>query len=211
MLNQRKASPPALPQPQRPLVAATAVAGAAEAAARSWAQLLDAAECGRAVSQIHSVVRDLGMAARSLAAYQADPVPPGPAAMSFRARADAGSQLLLLAWERLDNVVAAEGIPPSGDPDEPGAALCRAAREAIVAWRQPSGTEADRDATVRALITATGIIATAIAGLADCAPRQLAIGLNAARSDLAAAASCLAAAIQPAADNGSPDSSGGGQ
>ena len=190
------------------MAAARAVARAAEAAARRWAQPLDPAGHRRAVSQLHSVLRDLGIAARGLAAYQAGGIAPGPAAKGFGAHVDTGSGLLLEAWERLAGVLAAEGLPPSGDPDEPGAALCQAARDAILAWRQPSGTEADRDSTVQGLVTATGILATAIAGLAACAPRQLAIALHAAGASVAGAAGWLAAAIQPA-DGAATDHPGG--
>jgi hypothetical protein len=191
------------------MAAARAVARAAEAAARSWAQPLDPAGHGRAVSQLHSVLRDLGIAARGLAAYQADGIAPGPAAKGFGAHVNAGSALLLEAWERLDGVLAAEGLPPSGDPDEPGAALCQAARDAILAWRQPSGTQADRDTTIQGLVTATSLLATAIAGLAACAPRQLAIALGAAGASVAGAADCLASAIEPAPDGAAPYNPGG--
>jgi hypothetical protein len=207
-LNQGKAQAPPLPQPRQPIAAAVAVAVAAEAAARSWAQHLDPARHGRAVSQLHSVLRDLGIAARGLAAYQAGGMPPGPAAKGFGAHVSAGSALLLEARERLDGILAAEGLPPSGDPDEPGAALCQAARDAILAWRQPSGTQADRDGTVQALATTVSLLATATAGLAARAPRQLAIALHAAGASLTGSAGWLAAAIQPAG-SAAPDHPGG--
>ena len=44
-------------------------------------------------------------------------------------------------------MLAFEGLGPLPDPDEPGAALCRAARNVILAWRLPSGNTDDRDAT----------------------------------------------------------------
>jgi hypothetical protein len=155
-------------------------------------------------------LRDLGIAARGLAAWQAGGLPPADPVPGFPMHAGAGSRLLLDAWQCLDGVLAAEGIPPSGDPDEPGAALCRAARDAILAWRQPSGTAADRDDSVRQLIAATGLITAAITGLAACASRQLAISLESAAAGVARAAACLTAAIQPDGDAG-PGDPGGGQ
>ena len=52
----------------------------------------------------------------------------------------ASARWLLSACESLDGVLAAEGISSLPDPDEPGAVLCRTARNVILAWRQPSGT-----------------------------------------------------------------------
>jgi hypothetical protein len=200
---------PPLPQPLRPAAAARAVAQAAEAAARAWARPLDPAAHSRAVSQLHSVLRDLGIAARGLALFEAGR-PPGRVSPGFAVHAGDGSRLLLEAWQRLDGVLAAEGIAPSGDPDDPGAALCQAARDAILAWRQPSGTAADRDDTVRHLITTSRLIGEAITGLAACAPRQLTIDLQAVSASLDAAAACLTAAVEPGEDT-APGNPGGGQ
>ena len=194
---------PPLPSPQRPASAARTVAQAAQAAARAWAQPLTPAGQSRAVSQLHSALRDLGIAARSLAAYQAGTPPHDVPSQVFRDSSEAGSRLLLEAWQRLDDVLAAEGIPPSGDPDEPGAALCQAARGAILAWRQPSGTAAERDGTARELATATGHIFRAITSLTACAPRRLAIGLTAAADNLVQATAAFTAAISHGED---PDS-----
>jgi hypothetical protein len=204
-------SAPPLPGPLRPAAAARAVAQAADAAVTAWARPLDPAAHSRAVSQLHSVLRDLGIAARGLSGYQASRQPAGPAAPGFPARAGDGSRLLLEAWQHLDGVLAAEAIPPSGDPGDPGAALCQAARDAILAWRQPSGTEADRDEAVRQLTTAIGHITGVITGLADCASRQLAISLQAAAASLAGAAACLTAAIEPPEGPGAPAGPDGGQ
>ena len=66
----------------------------------------------------------------------------------FPRHVTASARWLLSACESLDGVLAAEGIRSLPDPDEPGAALCRTARTVILAWRQPSGTSADRDITV---------------------------------------------------------------
>ena len=194
-MNTGRPAPP-LPEPPHPAVAAHAVARAAQAAARAWAQPLTPSAHRRAVSQLHSVLRDLGIAARGLAAWQAGAALPVPAASDFPQHAGGGSRWLLNAWERLDGVLAAEGISPSGDPDDPGTDLCQAARDAILAWRQPAGPAADRDATVRLVITATGFLSAAILGLATCAPRRLVIDLQAAGASLAEATACLTAAVQ---------------
>ena len=182
---------PPLPQPQRPAEAAHAVA---RAAARAWTGPMTPEAHARAVSQLHSVLRDLGIASRGLAAWSAS-TPADIPAPGFPVHIRAGSAALLEAWQHLDGVLAAEGIPPSGDPDDPGAALCRAARDAILAWRQPAGTAADRHDTTRQLITATVTITAAVTDLADSAPRQLAISLQAAVGSLADAIACLTAAI----------------
>jgi hypothetical protein len=199
---------PPLPHPLQPAAAARALAQAAQAAARVWTQSLDPAAHCRAVSQLHSVVRDLGIATRGLATYQADPIAPGPADPDFRMHVGTAARLLDAAWEHLDGVLAAEGIPPSGDPDEPGAALCQAARDAILAWRQPSGQAADRDEAVRQLTTAAGTLATTTAGLAASASRQRAINLQAAAGRLDTAAACLTVAIAPDEDDASYDRPG---
>ena len=68
---------PPLPQPQPPAAAAQALTDAAQAAARAWAQPLDSARHQRAVSQLYSVLRDLGIAARGLAAWQVPACHPG--------------------------------------------------------------------------------------------------------------------------------------
>jgi hypothetical protein len=201
---------PPLPQPTPPAAAGRALAEAARAAASTWAQPLDPAAHGRAVSQLHSIVRDLGIATRGLAAYQAGSLPAGLEDPDFARHATAGARQLTKAWQHLDAVLAAEGIPPSTDPDEPGAALCQAARDAILAWRQPSGTAADRDATVRQLVTATGTLSMATSTLADCASRRPAIRLQAAADSLTAALTCLAAAI-PSAENASSEGPARGQ
>ncbi len=57
---------PPLPQPQPPAAAAQALTDAAQAAAHAWAQPLDSARHQRAVSQLDSILRDLGIAARAL-------------------------------------------------------------------------------------------------------------------------------------------------
>jgi hypothetical protein len=200
---------PSLPQPQPPAAAARAVTLTAQAAACAWAKPLNPAAHSRAVSQLHSVLRDLGLATRGLGAYQVDDIPPGPAPSDFAQHTGTGARLLLDSWQRLDGVLAAEGIIPPTDPDEPGTVLCQAARSAILAWRQPVGTAADRDATIRQLITATGFLSAAITALATYAPRRPAIDLRAAGAALAEAIAYFTAAIPPPEDGappGRPDS-----
>jgi hypothetical protein len=191
---------PPLPSPQPPADAAREVARAAQAAASAWAQPLEPGAHSRAVSQLYSVLRDLGIATRGLAAYKADGPQPGPGAPDYEGHTAAGARWLLDANERLDGVLAAEGLPPSPDPDDPGAALCRAARDAILAWRQPSGTAADRDEAVRRLIAATGFLSAAVLGLATWAPRRLSVGIQSAGASVAESAAYLTAAIEPPED-----------
>jgi hypothetical protein len=195
---------PPLPQPQPPAAAARAVTLAAQAAACAWAQPLNPAAHSRAISQLHSILRDLGIATRGLAAYQAGDTPPSPAPSDFAQHTGTGAGWLLDSWQRLDGVLAAEGISPPADPDEPGAVLCEAARNAILAWRQPAGATADRDVTVRQLITATGFLSAAITALATYAPRRLAIDLQTAGAALAEATAYLTAAIPPPNDGTPP-------
>lgn len=203
-MNTLRPAPP-LPHPQRPAAAARAVAEAAQAAAASWTRRpLAPAPHSRAVSQLHSVLRDLGIASQGLIGYLAEDTPSGAAPTGFRHHVESGSRWLLTSWQCLDGVLAAEGIPPSADPGEPGAALCQAARGAILAWRQPEGMSAERDDTVRHLITATGFISAAILYLASYAPRRLALDLETAGTHLAAATASLTAAIQPTGDAAAP-------
>jgi hypothetical protein len=190
---------PPLPQPPRPAVAARSVAEAARAAADAWAPTLSPAVHSRAVSQLHSILRDLGIACQGLAAYRVSDITAGTRAEEFSIHVEAGARWLIGAWECLDSVLAAEGIPASGDPEEPGGMLCRAARNAILAWRQPTGTMADRDETVRQLIASICLIADAISALASYAPRQKTVDLQCAdRHLMTAAAALAAAAVQPA-------------
>jgi hypothetical protein len=120
---------------------------------------------------------------------------------------NAGARRFLGAWNCLDGVLAFEGLGPLPDPDEPGAALCHAARNLIPAWRQPTGSSDYRDATVRAFITATGLVSAATLGLATYAPRRTFIGLQAAVASLAEAIADLSAAIgEPPADPARDDS-----
>ena len=198
---------PPLPQPQPPAAAAQALADAACAAARAWAQPLNPARHKRAVSQLYSALRDLGIAARGLAVWQAPGMPPGPESREFARHVTASARRFLDAWNCLDGVLAFEGLGPLPDPNEPGAALCHAARNLIPAWRQPSGTSTDRDTTIRHFITATGFVSAATLGLATYAPRRRAIDLQAALASLAEATADLSAAIEetaadPARDDG---------
>ncbi len=200
---------PPLPQPQRPAAAAQALAGAAQAAARAWTRPLEPARHKRAVSQLHSALRDLGIAARGLATWEADGMPPEPVSREFARHVAAGARRLLDAWNCLDGMLTFEGLGPLPEPGEPGAALCHAARNLIPAWRQPSGSSADRDATIRHFITATGFVSAATLGLATYAPRRRAIDLQAALASLAEAAADLSAAIEePAADPARDDGTG---
>ena len=202
------AAPPLRPPPH-PAAAARAVSEAARAAADAWAQPMETAQFNRALSQLYSVLRDLGIATRGLARYQTTGYPADPAPLGFPRHVQAGAQQLLDTWQSLDGVLAAEGFGPVPDPDEPGAALCQAARTAITAWRQPAGTSADRDTTMERLIAALGFLATAARNLAACAPRQRTIELLAVDAGLAEAAACLRKAVQAAADDAALEPRGG--
>jgi hypothetical protein len=202
-MTSRPPAPP-LPKPQHPAVAAQALAEAAHAAAHTWAQPLEPDSHNRAISQLYSTLRDLGIAARGLASYQTADAAPDPASRDFPRHLTASSRWLFSAYESLDGVLAAEGISSPPDPDEPGAALCRAAGNAIVAWRQSSGTSADRDTTVRRFITATGFLSSATLGLAAYAPRRRCIDLQVAGASLAEVIAYLTAAIQAPAENAAP-------
>lgn len=206
---------PPLPQPQPPAAAAQALADAAGTAARAWARPLNADRHQRAVSQLYSTLRDLGIAARGLAAWQALCTLEGPVPQEFARHVTSSARWFLGACYCLDGVLAFEGLGPLPDPDEPGAALCHAARNVISAWRQPSGSSDYRDATVRAFITATGLVCAGALSLAAYAPRRTFIGLQSVVASLAEAVADLSAAIgEPAADParddapGAPDDSG---
>ena len=131
-------------------------------------------------------------------------MPADPVSPDFPRHVDASARWLLNTCESLDGVLAAEGLDSLPDPDEPGAALCRAARNAILAWRQPSGTSTDRDITVKRFITATGFLSAATLGLATYAPRRRVIDLHAVCAGLAEVTAYLTAAIQAPAEDASP-------
>ena len=197
------AAPP-LPPPPHPAAAARAVSEAARAAADAWAQPMETAQFNRALSQLYSVLRDLGIATRGLARYETTGNPADPAPLGFPRHVQAGAQHLLDTWQSLDGVLVAEGFGPLPDPDEPGASLCQAARTAITAWRQPAGTSTDRDTTMERLIAALGFLGTAARNLAACAPRQRTIELLAVGVGLAEATVCIRKAVQAPADGAAP-------
>jgi hypothetical protein len=186
---------PPLPPPQQPAIAARAVRDAARDAASAWSQYLEAAEYSRAVSQLYSILRDLGIATQGLARYQTTGHPADFPSPDYPKHVVASAQWLLAAWQSLDGVLAAEGLGSVPDPDEPGAVLCRTARMAIVAWRQPAGTSADRENIIQLLGTAIGYLATATLSLTTYAPRRRFIDLRAVDASLSEAAACLAKAI----------------
>ena len=197
---------PPLPPPEPPAAAARAVSDAARTAADAWADPPDPEEHNRALGQLHSVLRDLGIATRGLLRYQTTGYPSDPAAPDFSWLLAMSAQLLLEASERLDGVLAAEGLRGLSDPDEPGAMLCQAARMAITAWRQPAGTSAERDAAVEGLITGIGYLSVATRNLTTWAPRQRTIDLRAIGASLTSVTTCLSRAIAPPPAAERPDS-----
>ena len=193
---------PPLPPPQPPAIAAHAVSEAARAVADAWAQSMDPAQHNRAISQLYSVLRDLGIATRGLARYQTTGNPACPASLDFRRLVAASAERLLRASESLDGVLAAEGLGAVPDPEDPGALLCRATRNAITAWRQPAGTSAERDISVEQLITAIGFLGAATRSLATQAPRRRAIELHTVAAILGEVTACLSKASQPSHGTG---------
>jgi hypothetical protein len=196
ILMTRPQPAPSLPPPLQPAQAAQALAETARAAVGAWAQPLDPDGHSRAVSQLHSAVRDLGVATRGLAQWMPAERPPETALAQFARHVTAGARWLLSAWNCLDEVLAFQGAGTLPDPDEPGAALCHAARLTILAWRQPSGSCPDRDTATRHLITVTGLLSDATASLAARALGHRAIDLLAVGVCLAEATASLDAAIQ---------------
>jgi hypothetical protein len=195
---------PPLPPPQPPAAAARAVSEAARATAGAWAQPSDPARFNRAVSQLFSILRDLGIATRGLARYQIAGHPADPPPPDFPQLLEASAHRLLEAGLSLDGVLAAEGLGAVPDPEESGAVLCRAARHAITAWRQPAGTSAERDSTVEHLGIAIAFLNTATLSLAAYAPRRRTIELGAVAASMAEVTACLFKAIQPSRRTGDP-------
>jgi hypothetical protein len=199
---------PASSLPQQPATAAQALAEAAEAAARAWSRNLDPARHSLAESQLYATLRDLGIATRGLAAFQAAGTQPGPESAAFPQHVAASARWLLNAGQSLEGVLPVEEIGPSADPAEPGAALRQAARNTLLAWRQPTGTAADRDAITNWFITAIGFLSAAVLNLAAHAPRRRATDLQAVGAGLGEAIAHLTTAIQRPADDAPGDSTG---
>jgi hypothetical protein len=163
-------------------------------------------EHSRALGQLHSVLRDLGIATRGLVRYQTAGYPSDPAVPDFPRLLATSAELLLGASERLYGVLAAEGLRGLPDPEEPGAMLCQAARITITAWRQPAGTSAERDAAIEGLLTAVGYLGAATRNLMTWAPRQRTIDLRAVGASLTGVITCLSRAIAPPSAAERPDS-----
>lgn len=207
-MSSRSAAPP-LPPPPHPAATARVLSETARAAADAWAHPMETAQFNRALSQLHSVLRDLGIAIRGLARYQTTGNPADPAPLGFPRHVQAGAQHLLDTWQSLDGVLVAEGFGAVPDPDEPGASLCHAARTAITAWRQPAGTSTDRDTTMERLVAGLRFLAAAAKNLAAYAPRQRTIELLAVDQGLTGAAACLARTVQAPADHAALGPQGG--
>jgi hypothetical protein len=195
-MNCGSAAPP-LPPPLPPAVAARAVSEAARAVAATWARPPDLAGFSRALSQLYSILRDLGIAARGLARFELAGYPADPAPPDFDQLIEASARQLLNTEVKLDDVVAVEGLGPVPDPREPGAVLCSAVRTTITAWRRPSGTSAERDATVEQLVATVEFLAAATMSLIDQAPRRRAIDLRAVATSLNEIAARLSKAVGP--------------
>ena len=201
MTSTHQTPPVPLPAPRPPAAAAQALADAAGAAAIAWARPLTHGRHQQAVAQLHAALLDLGIAARGLAAWQLPGTPDGAASPEFARLVNAGAFRFREAHFLLDDVLASGGPGPLPYPDEPGAALCRAARGLIPAWRQPGGSTDYRDTTVRALLTATGLLSAGVLALVTWAPPRTAIGLHATLASLAEAVADLSAAAWDADDD----------
>jgi hypothetical protein len=201
MTSTHQSPPVPLPEPLPPAAAAQALADAAGAAALAWARPVTQDRHHRAVAQLYAALLDLGIAARGLAAWQLPGTPDGAASPEFARLVNAGAFRFREAHFLLDDVLASDGPGPLPYPDEPGAALCRAARGLIPAWRQPGGSTDYRDTTVRALLTATGLLSAGVLALATWAPPRTAIGLHAALASLAEAVADLSASAWDADDD----------
>ena len=121
MTSRPPASP--LPKPPHPAVAAKALAEAAYAAAHVLAQPLEPDRHNRAISQLYSTLRDLGIAAHGLARYQtAGGLTRSRVSGLGAGHATASARWLLSACESLDGVLAAEGLsslPDRANPARP--------------------------------------------------------------------------------------------
>jgi len=201
MTSTHQTPPVPLPEPLPPAAAAQALADAAGGAALAWARPLTQSRHHRAVAQLYAALLDLGIAARGLAAWQLPGTPDGAASPEFARLVNAGAFRFREAHFLLDDVLASGGPGPLPYPDEPGAALCRAARGLIPAWRQPGGSTDYRDTTVRALLTATGLLSAGVLALATWGPPRTAIGLHAVLASLAEAVADLSAAAWDAGDD----------
>lgn len=213
-MTDRRTAPPLLPPPAADL-AARALSRAARTAASEWDHPMEPTRHDRAVCQLYSVLRDLSIATKGLAHFQIT----GGARIGgqrFRHQVAAVSELLLEASDSLDGVLAGRRPDPLPDDSDPGAALYQAVRQAIRAWRQPTGTITCRDTTIEHLVTALGALAQGARGLADRAPPVRNGQLRAIHDRLGAAIFCLAGALEdqvpmPPNRKAQPDGRGGAE
>ena len=197
---------PPLPQPQPPAAAAQAFTDAAQAAARAWAQPLDSARHQRAVSQLDSVLRDLGIAARGLAAWQVSGVPSGPVPREFARHVTAAARWLLRRVRTASTACwPSRGSARCPIPTSP-APLCATPRATS---SRPGGS---RRAPAPTAMPPSGASSPRPG---SCPPRRSAlpptrraahaIDLQAALSSLAEATADLSAAIPETADDTAPE------
>ena len=111
-MSSGSAAPP-LPPPPHPAATARVLSETARAAADAWAQPMETAQFNRALSQLYSVLRDLGIATRGLARYQTTGYPADPAPLGFPRRVRAGA------------AGCADPLRPSGYPPAPSRAAAR--------------------------------------------------------------------------------------
>ena len=202
-MTSRPPAPP-LPKPQHPAVAAKALAEAAYAAAHAWAQPLEPDSHNRAISQLYSTLRDLGIAARGLARYQTAGASPDPASRDFPRHVTASARWLLSACESLDGVLAAEGTQLAARPGRtrrgpvPGSPQRDPGLEAAIRnQRRPRHHR-------QAVHHSHRVPLLRHAGPCDYAPRRRAIDLQVVGASLAEVIAYLTAAIQVPAEDAAP-------
>ena len=117
---------PAREPAAQPAAAAQALSDAARAVAAAWEQPMEPDAYSRAVSQMYSVLRDLGIAIRGLARYQITPAPPGPPDRGFAQHVGnhrivggaVGGSAAHRDWTRMDRLICMKALYASLRIDE---------------------------------------------------------------------------------------------
>lgn len=156
------------------------IAGAAEAAARTWAQPLPAAELPVITACLDMALLELSGALGQLAQYRPLLRPGTTCGNPYEPGIHIGAAAQAIACISQD----LRGIPghqPGAGESHPASAAITAARTladatyaAFTEIRQPSGSLPARDAAISAFMHATGTIDTAVGNLAGSAPGPLA-------------------------------------
>ena len=185
-----------------PWQAARLVSGAAQNAARAWAQPVPDTAILHVTWDLHRTFRDLGITLRRLSRFRQDTEPDpqplnsqhGPGSHIYRAgSATVDASTVLRDREVLEHVRRniALGLPAGGDPEQ-GSPVIAAALELAdatamayrIVGRSPSRSAADRDAAVGAFMHVVDNLDTAVENLASRAPGPHSRRLTAARAGL---------------------------